>query len=664
MLFNSQSRYFPSAGRAGLLGGRDESPAPSELAALALILAAACLSRFYALDVPALLDVEGALLAVAQENFGHILRRSLSSDVHPPFFAFLYKMALPPAAGEFAARSLSAVAGVIGVFCLYRVGARLFSRQTGLVAASILCVDLMHVALSREARPLALVVLLATAAAYRLIRFLDRPSWTNAWLLVLACLLTAPWHISGVLPLAAIAVVLGAALFLGAGGGGAGVLALAGVLNCVALGLTPFLARLGEPVGTGSPGSASLAFTAARLFRHLQELLDPLGLPHAWLALGLLCAVGFFALWRERPRLCAALAALAGLPVLSVLALRMGTPDRPEYLAFLLPLIILFAARGVQAIPVSGAAVAVLVTLGGAYDVHSLKHASFYEADSGSVGHGRSPRGFGDAVQGPPDGALFAADPPGIYSLTARQFMREGLGDPRAAAIGADQPALGFYLIRHLPPGASPGTAFTGLEKAGNSKYLHKPLESGYLVEGFQVERTPAAAVTALPARMDLTADPAFFLSRVRSARGVTLAALPTGSAIIPSRFAQPGSFTFRVENATGQAIPLLEAVLDASALAPGDRIELSYSFDGASQKPGPAVVYGGQPSPAQSLGRDEPFATLDLTVTLFCAGERPGLDNIPDSARFASLRLTLDAPGQRAAAEAPEAAGESAPSN
>lgn len=664
MLFNQQSSYFPAPGRPGLTGVPGRSPQAAELAVLALILAAACLSRFFALDVPALLDAEGTLLRAIQESYSHILRRSLSSDVHPPFFAFLYKLAMPSPSSDFAARSLSAAVGVLGVYALYHVGARLFSRQTGLVAASILCVDLMHVALSREARPLALVMLMATVSAYRLIRFLDRPTWTNAWLLILAALLTAPWHSSAVLPLAAIALALGVALLLGAAGGGAGVLALIGVLNCMALGLTPFLARFGEPLGAAAPGAASLAFTAVRIFRLLQDLLDPPGLPYVWLGLGALCIAGFFALWRERPRLCAALTALCGLPVLLLLALRTGALERPEHLAFLLPPVLLFAARGVQAIPVSGALLAVFITLGGAYGLYIHKHASLYEADSGTPGHGRSPRGLAFALPAPLGGGmLFAADPPGLYGLAVLELERSGLGDPRLGVIGPELPALDFLLLHKPLHDGRKETSATSLKKAGYPKLPERTLENGFLLEGFAVPRTPSIPVDALPATFTLSADPAFFLSRVRSARDVTVAALPTGSAIIASRFGQPGSFTLRIENATGQAIPVADVSLDAAALAPGDRVELSCSFDGAPPAPSLALVYGGQPVPALKLGRAAPFSTLDVTITLHCAGERPGLDNIPDSARFFSMTVALDAPGSSLSGETSETAKDSSPS-
>src|ERR1019366_179746 len=85
--------------------------------------------------------------------------------------------------GEFALRSVSALAGAATVACAYLIASRLAGRRAGVIAGGLLAVCPLMVWYSQEARAYALAALLGTASLLCLIRYVDssRPGWAAAW---------------------------------------------------------------------------------------------------------------------------------------------------------------------------------------------------------------------------------------------------------------------------------------------------------------------------------------------------------------------------------------------------------------------------------------------------------------------------------------------------
>jgi mannosyltransferase len=81
---------------------------------------------------------------------------------------------------EFALRALSVVIAVMTVPACYLLGARLFGRRAGFLAALLIAINVYHLRYSQEARSYALVVLLVTLASLFFVSAVRRPSWT-AW---------------------------------------------------------------------------------------------------------------------------------------------------------------------------------------------------------------------------------------------------------------------------------------------------------------------------------------------------------------------------------------------------------------------------------------------------------------------------------------------------
>lgn len=103
---------------------------------------------------------------------------------------------------EFILRAMSVPLGVAAVFAVYTLGARLFNRPVGLVAAALLTVNAFHVQWSQEARGYSLLVLLVTLSSYFFVRSVERPSTRNFVLYGLFSVLALYVHVYAALVLA------------------------------------------------------------------------------------------------------------------------------------------------------------------------------------------------------------------------------------------------------------------------------------------------------------------------------------------------------------------------------------------------------------------------------------------------------------------------------
>jgi mannosyltransferase len=165
---------------------RYEPPRAVALAVLALVVVAAALLRFPSLGEQGLWRDEGGNLAAGQ-------RFARRGDL--PHRDRQLPTALQPAGLELGAavrrrewvlRLPSAVLGVLNVALLYGLGARIGGRGVGLVAAALLALSGYHVWYSQEARMYALLACTATAHAWAMVHFLDRPRAARALLLGLS----------------------------------------------------------------------------------------------------------------------------------------------------------------------------------------------------------------------------------------------------------------------------------------------------------------------------------------------------------------------------------------------------------------------------------------------------------------------------------------------
>lgn len=130
------------------------------------ILLVAAVARFSRLGAQSLWSDEGNSVALAQRSFAEIAIRT-AHDIHPPLYYWLLKIWVAGwGDSEFAVRALSAALGVLLVAVIFRLGARWFGWQAGVIAALLAAVNPFQVYYAQEARMYMLLALFGALAAF------------------------------------------------------------------------------------------------------------------------------------------------------------------------------------------------------------------------------------------------------------------------------------------------------------------------------------------------------------------------------------------------------------------------------------------------------------------------------------------------------------------
>lgn len=135
----------------------------------------------------------------------------LSCATAKPISAFYYLLLrfwLAMGSTEGFIRGLSVVFSVATIPFVYALGARLFARSTGLLAACFLAINAYHVRYSQEARSYAMVVFFCTLATWLLVRNLQEPSSARWGFYAVASAMAVYSHFFGALVIVAHGVSL------------------------------------------------------------------------------------------------------------------------------------------------------------------------------------------------------------------------------------------------------------------------------------------------------------------------------------------------------------------------------------------------------------------------------------------------------------------------
>ena len=152
-------------------------PALYTLAVTFLTLTAGAL-RLYHLTARSLTLDDGFSLFVARTNGAEFLH-SLASELNMAAYYILLRCWVQLGHGEFWVRLLSVLLATATIPAIYFVGARLFGRDAGIVAALLLAVHPYDVELSQAVRSYALAILLVTLSTLCALRLLDNITLVN-----------------------------------------------------------------------------------------------------------------------------------------------------------------------------------------------------------------------------------------------------------------------------------------------------------------------------------------------------------------------------------------------------------------------------------------------------------------------------------------------------
>jgi len=119
-----------------------------------------------------------------------------------PYFVLLHFW-LALGSGEGFIRALSVLFSVGTIPVVYALGARLFGRHAGLLAAWFLAINAYHIRYAQEARAYAMVVFLAALASWLFVRNIEEPAGAHWKEYTAVCALCAYSHFYGALIVAA-----------------------------------------------------------------------------------------------------------------------------------------------------------------------------------------------------------------------------------------------------------------------------------------------------------------------------------------------------------------------------------------------------------------------------------------------------------------------------
>lgn len=158
--------------------------------------------RVHALGAQSLWMDEVFGVVVARLPAATMLRMALADGVHPPLYYLVQEIAVPLGGSEFAARWPMAMAGVLSVAAMIRLGGKWLGRRGGALAGLLLALSPFAVWYSQEVRMYSLALALWIVVMELFVRLLNRPredcrvnSLRVAFVLSSACLYLT--HLTG-----------------------------------------------------------------------------------------------------------------------------------------------------------------------------------------------------------------------------------------------------------------------------------------------------------------------------------------------------------------------------------------------------------------------------------------------------------------------------------
>ena len=344
-----------------------DSPQTSRqtLIALALIVITGALLRFYQLGAHDLWldEIFTGIFVTAQNTWAEVFERILTepNPLNPLIYVVTHFILIVFGENSVTLRLFAAITGTLGVLAIYFVGRAYFNRKVGLIAALLLAIAPMHVFHSREARYYAPVVLFSLLSYYFLHRGLQ--SGQRKWWIgfTLASILNIYTHLT------AFFVLIVEVLY-------ASILSLEGYISsrersaasshlqyivkplsfstlAIAFSYLPMvpvmLGWINGPQAIGNEGATDGFELTGNFFLQLYANFGAgLGIP---LSLFLsACLIGLIVSWRTDQRPALLFLLIATIPFVLILLARPKHFFVQKYVISILPLYLIFIARGIE----------------------------------------------------------------------------------------------------------------------------------------------------------------------------------------------------------------------------------------------------------------------------------------------------------------------------
>jgi len=623
--------------------------------ALAAILLVGGWLRFYRLDVPSLWPDEMLVALMASFPPPYIAKWALALEVHPPTYHYFYSLIEQFGLSDFALRLPSALAGTASVWLAWRAGRLLFGEGAGLFAAALLAGNPLHVWLSRQVRPYALMVFFFLLAFIHLALYIRTGDRRRLWTAMLANLPLLLTHYISILIVGAEGALLAAAALPRLSVSRAKDLLLFAAVSLASF--APVLPFFLTMMARRQDMNARVPFDVVldRTLEYAQGLFNLFSHPALTWALIALWAAGIVlvaARARERLGWLAYCLGFMALPFAVILYQRYNTFYFSSHISFMLPAVVLPAGCALAMItprarlipPAAALTAAALAAL-----ILTHDHARLYREDSTIItwwqfGTFKAMARELPAHVRPTDQLVFSdMTLPNSINWYLRRFS--AVNPVESPRLGPDGPAV----VHFLSNGESVGNLFDSsadVEKTG--RVLGRWKLDALNATTVDIPRQAVPVVGALPFEFTVTGHPGDFFSKVRSMEG--LAVKPDwGGSLHPSRYRTPGWADFEFVNGLGEAAMSVTAGLSFENIGEGDAIALEYSVDG-----GPAARADISAGPDRNRFVSVPLAVapgwkrLSVRVFITCAGRTPyGYGGSLQTVQLKSLRLWACPPGE-----------------
>ena len=175
---------------------------------LTLVILLAAIFRLHALTAKSFWLDEGISVSMARLPWPQFLHQMWSGEANMSLYYLLLRFWLTMGNSEGFIRSLSVLFSVATVPLIFFLGARLFSRSAGLLAAILFASNAYDIRFAQEARSYTMVVFFAVLATWFLARNLQDPSSAHWGIYAAVCALLTYSHFYGALLLPAHAISL------------------------------------------------------------------------------------------------------------------------------------------------------------------------------------------------------------------------------------------------------------------------------------------------------------------------------------------------------------------------------------------------------------------------------------------------------------------------
>jgi mannosyltransferase len=175
---------------------------------LALVTLLAAFLRMHALTAKSFWLDEGISVDIARLPWPRFLHAIWSGEANMVLYYLVLRFWLTFGSSEAFVRGLSVLFSVATVPAVYFLGARLFGRRVGLLAALLLAINAYHIRYAQETRSYAMVVFFAVLATWLLAKNLQEPSSAHWGIYAAVCAMATYSHFYAVLIVPAHAISL------------------------------------------------------------------------------------------------------------------------------------------------------------------------------------------------------------------------------------------------------------------------------------------------------------------------------------------------------------------------------------------------------------------------------------------------------------------------